>query len=482
MRRIVEYDAVAFGSGACGLTAAVTLAEGGAKVAVFEKQPNIGGTSVNFRGTFAAESEMQRRKCIAYSRDEAFRNIMEYSHWLASPRLVRAIVEEARKTIPWLQERGVVFTDVVTNIPGAPQTYHLIQNSGEDVVKALSARAIDKGVTIKTSTPVKEIIMEAGAIAGVIVEENGEEVRVDARVVHVASGGYANNAEWIKKYTGLDLDVNLFPVGNEGKMGDGIRMAHAIGAASEGIHVIETLRTGRDRPGTMTEIGFAVVQPDLWVNSRGQRFCDETVTFDDTSMGNAAVKQAKDGGYTIFDTGIVRQLAERGIEKAMALDFPPGSRLLNLARELDEAPVTRPDEVFQADSIADLAVLMGVDPSTLQATVEEYNRYCDQGHDEVFAKNPRYLRPIRGPRFYAVKTQTVFLGTMGGIKINEKMEVVDKEDRVVPGLYAGGFDAGGMYGDSYSIKGSTGLSSCFSMNSGRLAGKNALVYLGMQTR
>src|SRR5512145_1645290 len=139
MRRIVEYDAVAFGSGASGLTAAVTLAEGGAKVAVFEKQPTIGGTSVNFRGTFAAESEMQRSKFISYSRDEAFRNIMEYSHWLASPRLVRAIVEEARKTIPWLQERGVVFTDVVTNIPGAPQTYHLVKNSGEDVVKALSA-------------------------------------------------------------------------------------------------------------------------------------------------------------------------------------------------------------------------------------------------------------------------------------------------------------------------------------------------------
>jgi fumarate reductase flavoprotein subunit len=480
MRRIVEYDALTFGSGACGLTAAVTLAEGGAKVAVFEKQPNIGGTSVNFRGTFAAESEMQRRKCIAYSRDEAFQNIMEYSHWLANPRLVRAIVEEARKTIPWLQERGVVFTDVVTNIPGAPQTYHLINNSGEDVVKALSARAVEKGVTIKTSTPVKEIIMEGGRVAGLIVEENGEEVRVDARVVHVASGGYANNAEWIKKYTGLDLDVNLFPIGNEGKMGDGIRMAHAIGAAPEGIHVIETLRTSRDRPGTMTEIGFAVVQPDLWVNSRGERFCDETVTFDDTSMGNATVKRDKDGGYTIFDTSIVRQLAERGIDKAMALDFPPGSRLLNLAKELEEAPVKRPDEVLQADSIAGLAALMNVDPSTLQATVDEYNRYCDQGHDELFAKNPRYLRPVRGPRFYAVRTQTVFLGTMGGIKINEKMEVVDKEDQIVPGLYAGGFDAGGMYGDSYSIKGSTGLSSCFSMNSGRLAGKNALRYLGKQ--
>jgi len=482
MKRITEFDALTFGAGACGLTAAVTLAEAGAKVAVFEKQPKIGGTSVNFRGTFAAESEMQRRKYISYSRDEAFQNIMEYSHWRANARLVRAIVEEARQTIPWLQERGVVFTDVATNIPGAPQTYHLVANSGEDVVKALSARAVEKGVTIKTSTTVKEIILEGGRIAGLIVEGNGEEMRIDARAVVVASGGYANNAEWIKKYTGLDLDVNLFPVGNEGKMGDGIRMAHNIGAASEGITVIEMLRTGRDRPGTMTDIGFAVVQPDLWVNNRGERFCDETIAFDDTSMGNAAIKQDKGCGYTILDTSIVRQLMERGIDKAMALDFPPGSRLLNLARELEEAPTNRPDEVYQADSIADLAILMQIDPSTLQATVDQYNRYCDQGHDELFAKNPRYLRPIRGPRFYAIKTQTVFLGTMGGIKINERMEVVDKEDQAVPGLYAGGFDAGGMYGDSYCIRSSTGLSSCFSMNSGRLAGKNALGYLGKRSR
>ncbi len=49
MRRITEYDAVALGSGACSLAAAVTLAEGGAKVAVFEKQPTVGGASVNFR-------------------------------------------------------------------------------------------------------------------------------------------------------------------------------------------------------------------------------------------------------------------------------------------------------------------------------------------------------------------------------------------------------------------------------------------------
>ena len=63
---------------------------------------------------------------------------------------------------------------------------------------------------------------------------------------------------------------------------------------------------------------------------------------------------------------------------------------------------------------------------------------------------------------------------MGGIKVNEKLEVLDKKDAAIPGLYAGGFDAGGMYGDSYPIKVSSGLASAFALNSGRIAGKSAL--------
>ncbi len=472
-----EFDAVIVGAGACGLTSAVTLAEKGARIAVFEKQPSIGGTSVNFRGTFAVESEMQKARCITYSRDEAFKNIMEYSHWLANARLVRAIVDESSRTIPWLQNLGVIFTSVVSNIPRSPETYHLIKNSGEDVVKALAARANALGVTIRTSAPVKQIILEADRVAGGIVEENGRDMKINSKAVIISSGGYANNVEWIKKFTGLDLDVNLFPIGNIGKMGDGIRMAHEIGAASEGIGVLEMLRTGKEQPGTMTHIGFAAVQPDLWINEQGERFCDESVTFDDTSMGNAAIKQGG-WGYTILDASILKQLMEKGIEKAMALDFPPGSLLSNLAREIEEAPANRPDEVFQADSIAGLARKINVNPSILQATIEQYNHFCEQGHDELFAKDMRYLRPLRGPRFFAVRTQTVFLGTLGGVKINEKTEVLDKSGNIIPGLYAGGFDAGGMYGDSYNIKYSTGLCSSFALNSGRLAGKNALKYMG----
>ena len=99
-------------------------------------------------------------------------------------------------------------------------------------------------------------------------------------------------------------------------------------------------------------------------------------------------------------------------------------------------------------------------------------------HDELFAKDPKYLRPIKVPKFYAIRARTIFLGTLGGIKINHKMEVIDKKYKVIPGLYAAGYDAGGMYGDGYSIGDSSGLSSAFAINSGRIAGESALKYLG----
>jgi len=92
-------DVIVIGSGASGLAAALTAAEGGAKVILFEKQRSLGGTSNFFEGTFAVESDMQRERYIVYNRDQAFKNMMEYSHWRANPRLVRAFVNESAATI-----------------------------------------------------------------------------------------------------------------------------------------------------------------------------------------------------------------------------------------------------------------------------------------------------------------------------------------------------------------------------------------------
>ena len=244
----METDIVIIGSGASGLAAASAAADVGARVTVFEKQPSLGGTSNFFSGIFAVESAMQKEQYIAFSRDQAFRSFMEYNHWRANPALVRALINKSSDTIAWLVERGIVFLEVTINMPDAPRTYHVVKGGGEAVIKTLALRAKEKGIGIKVGSPVKKILKQKNLPVGVVAEIDGEDTEVACKAVVIASGGYANNREWIKKYTGFDLDENLVLLGNTGKMGDGIRMAWEMGAAHEGMGVLHILRIGPTGP------------------------------------------------------------------------------------------------------------------------------------------------------------------------------------------------------------------------------------------
>jgi fumarate reductase flavoprotein subunit len=120
---------------------------------------------------------------------------------------------------------------------------------------------------------------------------------------------------------------------------------------------------------------------------------------------------------------------------------------------------------------------MDVDPQVLKMTVTQYNSYCDKGYDELLAKDPAYLILLKGPRYYVAKARTCFLGTLGGIKINQKTVVIDKNDLPIPGLYAVGIDVGGLHGDSYSMTYSSGAASAFAIISGRITGENTVQYV-----
>ena len=174
-----------------------------------------------------------------------------------------------------------------------------------------------------------------------------EEKEVQARAVIIASGGYVNNKEWMKKYSGLDLGVNVLAIGNVDKMGDGIRMAWEAGAAEEGIGPQQLFRAGPMGPdfpmGCSIEI--AALQPDLWVDPRGLRFCDETIGFFDTLVGNAAVRYKEGYTYSLFDDTIIQRLIDEGPDKFPGQKDPypekrdgnyPGKRLYRtLQRRLD---------------------------------------------------------------------------------------------------------------------------------------------------
>ena len=211
-------DVAVIGGGASGLAAALTAAEGGARVVLLEKRHHMGGSSNFAEGMFAVESEMQRPMYMNYSRGQAFRNVMEYNHWKANPRLVRAFIDESAATISWLQSRGVEFTEAITNIPDGWRTLHCLKGPfgamGAPMIKTLTRRCKEKGVDIRPATPVTKIIREGGRITGVIAETDGEEIQVQCKAVIIGSGGYANNKEWVKKYAGFDIGVNILPMGN----------------------------------------------------------------------------------------------------------------------------------------------------------------------------------------------------------------------------------------------------------------------------
>jgi fumarate reductase flavoprotein subunit len=348
---------------------------------------------------------------------------------------------------------------------------------GGVAINVLVANAVKKGVEVRYETTVKHLLREGnGPVAGAVVEDKtGKQIKVQAKGVIIATGGYPNNKEWIKKYSGFDLEVTLFLLGRCNKTGEGIQMAWEAGAAEEGVGVIHLNIGSPPKIGARSHIWGAVGQPTLWVNRDGVRFCDETIVENIAYAGNAMAKQK--GGYVfrIFDEETKIQLAENG-GIGVGMYVPSRTPLTYLDTKIKAAVEEKNPFIFVADTLDELANKMGIDRAIFKKTVEEYNRFCEKGHDDQFAKDPEYLRPVKTPRFYAFKCYMNFLGTLGGIKINEKTEVLDKDDEVIPGLYAVGNDAGGLYGDSYDVIAS-GASSGFALNSGRISGENALKYI-----
>ena len=108
---------------------------------------------------------MQRAAYITYSRDDAFKSIMEYSHWRANPRLVRAFVNESGATISWLQKNGVEFTEAGNCNPAA-RTYHVVKGTGAAAMKALATSAKEKGVELRTGVAVKRVVREGPRLQG----------------------------------------------------------------------------------------------------------------------------------------------------------------------------------------------------------------------------------------------------------------------------------------------------------------------------
>ena len=260
-------------------------------------------------GPFAVESRLQQQKYHSLTKDEAFKVFVDHRHWRANPRLARAFIDESARTIQWLQEQGVEFTEPSAFWTGGHYTQHLIKGRGASMIKALVAKCREKGVEIQLETSVESIIKDGNKIAGVIGEDKSKKaVHVNGKAVIVATGGYANNAEMIKRYTGFELGRDLFmPLGLD-LMGDGIRMAWEAGAAEEGMGLLQ-LQYAVPGPGISVTspsgiseehlskkyVDIMSRQPYLWINEQGRRFFDEGIVANWPFASNAIARQKRSG-------------------------------------------------------------------------------------------------------------------------------------------------------------------------------------------
>ena len=495
----LKADVVVMGSGGAGMAAAIAAAEGGAKVVLLEKRKIFGGISVTGMGIFAVESRLQRLKNVPYTRDEIFRLFMERTHWQADARLVRAYIDKTASTIEWLENMGVQFQllDIHT-FPGClnqtghivvtPQGLKLQGGISFHMIKAMKDRAEKLGVDVRLGAAVKKIVQARGRITKVLAQ-GADELEVGTKAVVIAAGGYAHNKKMMAKHGGLELGKDFNIMHSIPLTGEGIQMAWELGAVPDGMypqlcnisiavaqleHVNESKGSrfvGMPRPN----IVMTARQPYLWVNLHGVRFVDEGLG-NGPYMAYALVRQKNRTCFTIIDNDTKRHLQQEGVDVVGYMDVSP--LLGDLDGDIKTALAEGDDYAHSAGSVKELAAKTGIDPVALQKTIETYNTYCDKGHDETFAKNPRFLRPVRKPPFYAIRCTGFGYGTIGGIKINERAEAVDKDSEPIPGLYAAGDCANGTHTYNYPLVyvlwGST-LS--FAINSGRIAGESAAAYV-----
>ena len=468
----LNCQVLVIGAGAGGLPAALTAAEMGADVVLLEKRKSIGGNAKISSGIFAADSPVQKRSLIDAPKDDLFKKGMAYGHWAMNAGLFRAFVDKSGDSVKWLESMGLSF-HLKPFRPGQyPPVFHVFDGEGAAFVRTMAQRCEAAGVRTFTELGATELITDGdGRVTGVVATGKGGDVEITAPCVIIATGGYAGNKELLKKYYAYYTE-NLHNMGLP-HMGDGLQMATAAGAATHGLGIIHI---GGPCFPDHSHLANASREPKtIWVNKNGERFFDEGIAFNWPEAANALDQQPGQVSYTLIDESIKNDLMQgSGIDCGIML-LAPGTPLTDLETDLQKA--ADKGTVKKSPDINGLAEWIGAAPDILCRTIENYNRYCRQGHDEAFAKAPKYLMPLTTPPYYAIRCIQVTHGTLGGIKINRHMEVLNHEQESIPGLYAVGTDTGGWFSDTYDLT-MTGNAFGFAVNSGRIAAENAVAYLG----
>ncbi|OGP54388.1 MAG: hypothetical protein A2Y65_09345 [Deltaproteobacteria bacterium RBG_13_52_11] len=471
----MKADIVIIGGGGAGLPAALAAYEKGSKALVLEKRGMVGGNALMAEGFFAAESPAQKRLLIDAKKDDLFKKALDYAHYKIDPRIVRVFINRSGDTVRWIEEKGIRFNRIAPFYPNqVPLVWHIVEGHGATLMKIFEKECKEKGIPILRKTRAKEIwVDDTGRVKGVKAEGEEGEIEIEAKSAIIATGGYASNKELLKRYCPEHLEM-LEESGVPGMDGDGLIMAMELGADTAGLGNLHMVGPA-PFPQNWTIEAVAGEPYCIWVNQKGKRFIDETITFNVFEAINAILRQKGRICFAILDNKMKEDIVEHGFIRGCGeLFVPRGKKVEGLDKELSRQ--IDKGGAFISESLEEISAWIGAPRDALRETVDEYNVFCDRRYDEIFVKDPQYLQALRIPPFYAIKFSGALIGTMGGIKINYRMEVLNKADDPIPGLYAVGADTGGWESDTYCAV-LSGSAFGFAMNSGRIAAENASDYI-----
>ncbi len=473
----LSADIVVVGAGSAGLSAAVQAAEKGKKVVLLEKNPFVGGCSAFAEGLYGVESEWQRLASIPLTRDQEYLDQMHKQFYVVDPFKNRDFIEGSAENLDWLAKHDIKFQLIHESMRKLP-TWHVIGeykgvNHGAALVKALKDHADKLGVDTRLATPATSLIKnKKGEIIGVKAKGRDGEITITSKAVILASGGFGDDPAKVRDWLHRDPKA-IGPSVPIGKTGDGIKMALAAGADMGNVSFIGHTHAHGHGLKFLSNLYTTSWQPaTMWVNSDGNRCADESVTFCFIDSANIIYEQFGHHVWSIFDEGQVKYMMEKGIDSGIGVLVPVGAKLKDLKKDIDEALAANSDVFKAAGSVEELARKIGVPADALKASLEKYNRACDNQHDGEFHKNRTYLRKLDPTKLYAIQLSAGFFSTWGGLRTNRMHEVLDTHNKPIPGLYAAGLEVSDMVGPTYSGW-TSGYAFGFASYSGRHAALNA---------
>ncbi|KUI14783.1 3-ketosteroid-delta-1-dehydrogenase [Mycolicibacterium acapulense] len=331
---------------------------------------------------------------------------------------------------------------------------------GQALAAGLFAGVLRAGVPVWTDTTLRRLVTDGDRVSGVVLSHDGADITVSARRgVVLAAGGFDHDMDMRWKFQSESLGEHA-SLGAETNTGDAIRVAQDVGAATDLMDQAWWFPAVAALPGADPKVMLAErsLPGSLIVDQTGSRFVNEATDY--MTFGQRLLERERAGNpvesmWIVFDQGY------RNSYVFAAELFP---RMAIPQRWYDAGIAHR------ADSITGLAPKIGVDESTLTATVERFNENAAAGVDPDFLRgasaydryygdptvtpNPN-LRPLnRGP-FYAVKMVLSDLGTCGGLRVDDHARVLREDGRAIDGLYAIGNTAANAFGATYPGAGAT---------------------------